>query len=88
MCKVYPGYLIFPWAIDPDFSHNSHQGMFLLKAFYWGQRGVRNNYALQIRNIVEAGYRSLGEVPVLLGEFGAPMDMKFVPFCYWERHGS
>jgi hypothetical protein len=50
--------------------------MFLLKAFYWGQRGVRENFSLQIRNIVEAGYRNLGEKPVIIGETGIPMDMK------------
>ena len=50
--------------------------MFPLKAFYWGQKGVRDNFALQIRNIVEAGYESLGEKPVIIGECGIPMDMK------------
>ena len=52
--------------------------MFPLKAFYWGQRGARENYSLQIRNIVEAGYRSLGEIPIIIGECGIPMDMKSV----------
>jgi len=52
--------------------------MFPLKAFYWGQKGARENFSLQIRNIVEHGYGSLGETPVLLGECGIPMDMKFV----------
>jgi hypothetical protein len=52
--------------------------MFFLKTFYWGQRGARENYSLQIRNIVEAGYQSLGEKPVIIGECGVPMDMKLV----------
>jgi len=52
--------------------------MFLLKAFYWGQKGARENFSLQIRNIVENGYRSLGELPVIIGECGIPMDMKYV----------
>jgi hypothetical protein len=52
------------------------KGMFPLKTFYWGQKGARNNYALQIRNIVEAAYRTLGEIPIILGECGVPMDMK------------
>ena len=52
--------------------------MFPLKAFYWGQKGVRDHFALQIRNIVEAGYESLGEKPVIIGECGIPMDMKWV----------
>ncbi|KAF8885813.1 glycoside hydrolase family 5 protein [Infundibulicybe gibba] len=51
------------------------RGMFPLKAFYWGQKGTRDNYTLQIRNIVEAGYKALGEKPVIIGECGVPMDM-------------
>ncbi|KAF7968161.1 hypothetical protein HWV62_31746 [Athelia sp. TMB] len=51
------------------------RGMFVLKALYWGQQGARENFSLQIRNIVEASYRSLGEVPVVIGECGIPMDM-------------
>jgi hypothetical protein len=50
--------------------------MFLLKTFYWGQKGVRENFTLQIRNIVEGGYQALGEKPVVIGETGIPMDMK------------
>lgn len=48
----------------------------LLQAFYWGQKGARDNYSLQMRNIVENGYRALGENPVMIGECGIPMDMK------------
>ena len=54
--------------------------MFFLKAFYWGQKGTRDNYALQLQNLVEHGYNSLGETPVIIGECGIPMDMKFVFF--------
>jgi hypothetical protein len=64
-----------------DFSVNVQglsRGMFLLKTFYWGQLGARENYSLQIRNIVEQAYESLGEKPVIMGECGVPMDMKFV----------
>ncbi|KAI0321523.1 glycoside hydrolase family 5 protein, partial [Amylostereum chailletii] len=53
------------------------RGMFPLKTFYWGHRGARDNFSLQIRNIVEAGYKSLGEKPVVIGECGVPMDMKY-----------
>jgi len=49
--------------------------MFILKAIYWGQEGARANYLLQLRNIVEAGYKALGERPILVGECGIPMDM-------------
>lgn len=50
--------------------------MFPLKAFYWGQKGARENFTLQIRNIIENGYKSLGEIPIIIGECGIPMDMK------------
>ena len=52
------------------------KGMFLPKALYWGHQGARENFSLQMRNIVEAAYRSLGERPVIIGECGIPMDMK------------
>jgi hypothetical protein len=51
--------------------------MFFLKTFYWGQRGARDNYSLQISNIAESAYRSLGDKPVIIGECGIPMDMKY-----------
>ena len=54
--------------------------MFPLRTFYWGQQGVRDNYSLQIRNIAEEAYKNLGEKPVIVGECGIPMDMKFVFF--------
>ena len=60
--------------------------MFLLKAFYWGQVGARNNYGLQIRNIVEHAYESLGERPVIIGECGVPMDMKLVKEFLMSRN--
>lgn len=52
--------------------------MFLLKALYWGHQAAKDNFTLQLRNLVEAGYRSLGETPVIIGECGIPMDMKYV----------
>ncbi|KZT08198.1 glycoside hydrolase family 5 protein [Laetiporus sulphureus 93-53] len=61
-----------------DFTANVQglsRGMFPLKGFYWGHQGARDNFSLQIRNLVEAGYRSLGERPVIIGECGVPMDM-------------
>ncbi|KAG6908993.1 hypothetical protein DXG01_002482 [Tephrocybe rancida] len=51
------------------------RGMFLLKAFYWGQGGARDNFSLQIKNIVDHAYAALGEKPVVIGECGIPMDM-------------
>ncbi|KAG8216122.1 glycoside hydrolase family 5 protein [Butyriboletus roseoflavus] len=51
------------------------RGVFPLKAFYWGQKGARDNYSLQIQNIIDAGHKVLGETPTLIGECGVPMDM-------------
>ncbi len=49
--------------------------MFIYNALYFG-KGVKRNYALQIRNIVQAARRKLGDVPILIGECGVPMDLK------------
>ena len=51
--------------------------MFLYKALYWGQ-GVKDNYAKQIRNIVTSARLKLGDVPVIFGECGVPIDLKLV----------
>ncbi|KNZ71680.1 hypothetical protein J132_07592 [Termitomyces sp. J132] len=51
------------------------RGMFPLKAFYWGQSGARENFSLQIHNIVKHAHEALGEHPVIIGECGIPMDM-------------
>ncbi|KAJ3529087.1 hypothetical protein NMY22_g9143 [Coprinellus aureogranulatus] len=51
------------------------RGLFPLKAFYWGHKGARDNFSLQIATLVEHAAKSLGEVPVLIGECGIPMDM-------------
>jgi hypothetical protein len=57
------------------FSPNSI--MFPLKALYWGHKGARDNFSLQVRTLVEASYRSLEEKPVFIGECGVLMDMKW-----------
>ncbi|KAL8276134.1 hypothetical protein RQP46_011465 [Phenoliferia psychrophenolica] len=51
------------------------KGMFILNALYFGRRGLKKNYAVQIRNIINAGYRSIGEVPTVIGETGVPFDL-------------
>ncbi|CAE6459562.1 unnamed protein product [Rhizoctonia solani] len=52
------------------------RGMFILRALYWGHSGARENYTLQIRNIVENARKSLSSSrPVIIGECGIPMDM-------------
>lgn len=63
----------------------SSQGMFPLKAFYWGQKGARDNYTLQISNLANEAYRSIGEKPVIIGECGIPMDLKYVSFLVRMR---
>jgi len=53
------------------------EGMSLMRAIYWGRKGARANYQLQISTIVRTAHSSLGEtVPVIIGECGVPMDMK------------
>jgi hypothetical protein len=52
--------------------------MFILNALYFGREGAKKNYALQIKNIVEASRAQLGEIPVIVGECGVPMDIKYV----------
>lgn len=78
MFKVFLGYGIIIRLRLIEVLIHAIQGMFPLKAFYWGQKGARENFSLQIRNIVEAAYKSLGETPVIMGECGIPMDMKYV----------
>ncbi|PVF93070.1 glycoside hydrolase [Serendipita vermifera] len=51
------------------------RGTFPLKTFHWGHRSARSNYRAQIKNLVEHGYRSLGERPVFISETGIPIDM-------------
>lgn len=50
--------------------------MFILKALYFGDKGVIKNYSKQIGNIVDAAGKELGEVPIVIGETGVPMDLK------------
>jgi hypothetical protein len=50
--------------------------MFIARALYFGHEAAKDNYTLQIGNLVRAAYDKLGEVPVVIGETGIPMDMK------------
>lgn len=45
-------------------------------ALYFGRTGAKKNYTKQIKTIVNKAYEKLGEVPVVIGETGIPMDMK------------
>lgn len=49
--------------------------MFILRALYWGRRGVKSNYAKQIRTLVDEARKRIGEVPIVIGECGIPMDL-------------
>ncbi|KAJ9121910.1 hypothetical protein QFC24_004492 [Naganishia onofrii] len=51
------------------------KGMFFPRAVYFGDAQTKDNYTLQIGNIVRAAHDKLGEVPVVIGETGFPMDM-------------
>ncbi|KAJ9098743.1 hypothetical protein QFC21_004391 [Naganishia friedmannii] len=51
------------------------KGMFIARALYFGHEAAKDNYALQIGNLVRAAYDKLGEIPVVIGETGIPMDM-------------
>lgn len=51
------------------------RGKFVLSCLYFGKQ-VKDNYALQIRNIVTEARKKVGEVPVCFTEVGIPMDMK------------
>ncbi|SCZ96082.1 BZ3500_MvSof-1268-A1-R1_Chr8-1g09992 [Microbotryum saponariae] len=51
------------------------RGMFLLRALYFGRNGIRKNYTAQIREVIQSGYRTLGELPIILGETGVPFDL-------------
>ncbi|GAA5952203.1 hypothetical protein JCM3765_001906 [Sporobolomyces pararoseus] len=64
------------------------KGMFLLKALYFGRSGLRQNYAVQIGNIISASYKRIGEVPVVLGETGCPFDLNGGPKAVKMRRGG
>ena len=51
--------------------------MMIWNALYWGRARAKKNYALQIRNLVREARRRLGEVPIVFGECGVPMDLKY-----------
>ena len=52
--------------------------MFILNALYFTRDGAKRNYAKQIGTLVEKASEQLGEVPIVFGECGIPMDMKWV----------
>ena len=52
--------------------------MFILNALYFTRDGAKRNYAKQIGTLVHKARAQLGEVPIVFGECGTPMDMKFV----------
>jgi hypothetical protein len=61
------------WVLD---AYVVFWGMFSLKALCWGQQGARENYSLQIQDIVDHSYKVLGWKPILIGECGILMDIK------------
>jgi len=53
---------------------------------YWGHESARDNFSLQIGNLTKEAYISLGDKPVIIGECGIPMDMKFVFLLVPQTH--
>lgn len=51
------------------------RGKFLPSYLYFG-KSVRRNYEVQIRTLVQEAAKQLGEVPVVIGECGIPIDLK------------
>lgn len=51
------------------------RGKFLPLCLYFGT-SIRENYETQIRTLVEEASKQLGEVPVVFGECGIPIDLK------------
>lgn len=49
--------------------------MFIAHALYWGRRGVKRNYARQMATLVDEARKRIGEVPIVIGECGIPMDL-------------
>lgn len=53
--------------------------MFFVRALYFGREAAKKNYALQIATLVKEARQKLGDVPIVFGECGVPMDLKCVP---------
>ncbi|ORY26618.1 putative cytoplasm protein, partial [Naematelia encephala] len=51
------------------------RGMFILKALHFGRKGIFLNYKKQIQTLVSAARKELGDIPVVFGECGVPMDL-------------
>lgn len=51
------------------------RGMFILKALYFGEEGLKKNYTHQLTNLVSYARSSLGELPIVVGEIGIPFDV-------------
>ncbi|CAO1626125.1 unnamed protein product [Sympodiomycopsis kandeliae] len=51
------------------------RGMFILKALYFGEEGLRKNYVTQLSKLVSLARSSLGEIPIVIGEIGIPFDV-------------
>lgn len=67
-------------------AHRSHQGMFVLRALYFGAHGLYRkcvesacsadrSYVHQLARLCTLGRRALGDVPILVGEVGIPYDI-------------
>ncbi len=58
----------------------SQQALLIWSCLHFGKKGAMNNYRDQIGTIVTKARLQLGEVPVVMGETGLPMDLKCVKY--------
>ena len=73
MFNACHGYVI---SFSLAMSVADQKGMYIWEALYFGREAAKKNYALQIKNIVQSSRDKLGEVPIIIGETGVPMDIK------------
>jgi hypothetical protein len=67
----YDGYVLFLKEYRRSLAVEMRTGRLIL-----GKRRIRESFAGQLRVFLDEAAQRLGDVPVLLGEFGIPFDMK------------
>lgn len=77
--KIFNGYT----SVDVQ---GLSRGMFLPRALFLLESGLRRNYTRQLSNIVKYARASLGELPIVIGEIGIPFDINGGANGNWTRH--
>lgn len=62
----------------PRLTNLHPQALLIWSCLHFGAQGAKDNYRNQIGTIVAKARERLGEVPVVMGETGLPIDMKWV----------